>query len=570
MSGSSNDRIGKRISNYKLIRLIGHGGFADVYLGEHIYLETLAAVKILHVRTDDADQPDILNEARTIAQLEHPNIVRLFEYGIEDGYPFLIMSYATNGSLRNHYPRGTRLPAELVVPYVQQMATALDYAHHNKLIHRDVKPENMLLGQNDQLLLTDFGLVMMAQTSRSQASDDLAGTIAYMAPEQLHGRPRFASDQYALGVVVYEWLCGQRPFNGSFAEIASQQVVASPPSLREIDPDLAPSVERAVLRALAKNPADRFSCVGEFARALSEAYGIPFSSTLQSRGPGSASLNGEALNVLSPGSGGDLKSRDLVRVQQASFRLDPGATVEIPVHEAVTAIYDVEASDTLSLALPDGSVIPTTRYPLGKPTRVLSSTSGIGISDTITPDPEQQALEVWPTLELASVAPARNKGLKSIFILIVLLIVIGSSIMLGFSKFIDQQGAPNNIGSDLISTVTPDTVGGAVSTVVAPGPNPTIAANESKPTATITAASVIQKVAPRSTSIPTTVPAAQPAPTSPAPTPVPPDPTPMPTPEPNSTPVPDPNALPPMPTIAPISPLPPPPPGFGMQDRHAL
>ena len=129
MPKSSNDRIGQKVSNYNLVRLIGRGGFADVYLGEHIYLKTLAAIKVLHIRAIDTDQSDILNEARAIAQLERPNIVRLLEYGIEDDYPFLIMSYASQGSLRHYYPKGTQLSVETVIAYAQQVAAALDYAH---------------------------------------------------------------------------------------------------------------------------------------------------------------------------------------------------------------------------------------------------------------------------------------------------------------------------------------------------------------------------------------------------------------------------------------------------------
>ena len=271
MSKSSNDRVGQKISNYNLVRLIGHGGFADVYLGEHIYLKTLAAIKVLHIRATDTDQSDILNEARAIAQLEHPNIVRMLEYGIEDGYPFLIMSYASQGSLRHYYPKGTQLSVERVIAYAQQVAAALDYAHKNKLIHRDVKPENILMGQDNQVLLTDFGLVMMAQASHSQSSENLAGTVAYMAPEQLRGRPRFASDQYALGIVVYEWLCGKRPFTGSFPEVASQHMLEPPPSMCALNSAVTPEVEQVVFKALAKEPADRFESAREFAYALSRA-----------------------------------------------------------------------------------------------------------------------------------------------------------------------------------------------------------------------------------------------------------------------------------------------------------
>src|SRR5207245_1923023 len=126
------------------------------------------------------------------------------------------------------------LPLKIVLPYVQQIASALQYAHDKKLIHRDIKPENMLLGQNNEVLLSDFGLALIAQSTNShQATKDMAGTISYMAPEQLQGRPRPASDQYALGIVVYEWLSGERPFHGTLTELYSQHLFTPPPPLHE-------------------------------------------------------------------------------------------------------------------------------------------------------------------------------------------------------------------------------------------------------------------------------------------------------------------------------------------------
>src|SRR5437899_10154128 len=117
------------------------------------------------------------------------------------------MDYAPNDTLRHRHPRGTRLPSAVFLPYVKQVASALQYAHDQKLIHRDIKPENMLLGRNNEVLLSDFGIAIMIQSSRSQHLQDTAGTIAYMAPEQLRGKPSPASDQYALGIAVYDWLC---------------------------------------------------------------------------------------------------------------------------------------------------------------------------------------------------------------------------------------------------------------------------------------------------------------------------------------------------------------------------
>lgn len=170
MDDYAGSRISQQLGNYRLLRLLGQGGFADVYLGEHLYLKTYAALKLLRVHlTSDALQ-GFLNEARTIANLEHPHIVRVLDFGVEQNTtPFLIMNYAPEGTLRQRHPRGTRLSLEVVVSYVQQVASALDYAHQEKFIHRDIKPENMLLGRANEVLLSDFGLAMIAQSSASQS-----------------------------------------------------------------------------------------------------------------------------------------------------------------------------------------------------------------------------------------------------------------------------------------------------------------------------------------------------------------------------------------------------------------
>ncbi len=152
------DRVGQQLGNYRLIRLLGHGGFADVYLGEHIHLNTLAAIKVLDTRLAGNEITQFRNEARTIARLEHPHIVRVLDFGVEDHTPFLVMSYAPNGTLRQRHPKGTRLTPGEVLPYIKQAADALQYAHDEKLIHRDIKPENMLLDRNNEILLSDFGL----------------------------------------------------------------------------------------------------------------------------------------------------------------------------------------------------------------------------------------------------------------------------------------------------------------------------------------------------------------------------------------------------------------------------
>lgn len=266
------DRTGQQLGNYRLLHLLGRGGFADVYLGEHVHLNTLAAIKVLDTHLSSEGREQFRNEARTIARLEHPNIVRVLDFGVVDAVPYLVMSYAPNGSLRQQYPSGTRLSLATIIAYVKQVASALDYAHEQKVMHRDVKPENMLLGRNSEVLLSDFGLAMGTYSSSQDGVRDASGTIAYMAPEQSRGKPRPASDQYALAVAVYEWLCGARPFDGTYAEIAVQHVLHDPPSLCRSAPDISLDVEAVVLKALAKDPHQRFSTVQEFAGALEFAH----------------------------------------------------------------------------------------------------------------------------------------------------------------------------------------------------------------------------------------------------------------------------------------------------------
>jgi serine/threonine protein kinase/limonene-1,2-epoxide hydrolase len=269
--------VGRQFGNYSLLRLLGQGGFADVYLGEHIHLNTLAAIKVLRTQLGQDDITNFRTEARTIAHLTHPNIVRVLEFDVEGNTPFLVMEYAPNGTLRQRHRGDTALPQELVLQYVKQVAAALQYAHNQKIIHRDIKPENMLLGRNNEVLLSDFGIALVTQNilaqSMRQANSEVAtaGSVAYMAPEQNQGKPCPASDQYGLAVVVYEWLCGVRPFNGSYMAVAVQHMQAPPPPMREKMPTISPNVEKVVLTALAKDPKQRFGSVQAFANAFVQA-----------------------------------------------------------------------------------------------------------------------------------------------------------------------------------------------------------------------------------------------------------------------------------------------------------
>ncbi len=262
------DLTGKIFRNYQIIRLLGNGGFADVYLAKHIHLESYVAMKILQTRLIGDGLEQFRNEGRNIASLVHPNIIRVFDFDVEDGFPFLIMDYASRGNLRQLYPKGMVLSTTIILPYVKQIAAALQYAHDHKLIHRDVKPENILLGPHNEAILSDFGLVLSAQSTGSQTTKEMAGTLPYMAPEQLHGKPRPQSDQYAMGIMVYEWLSGSRPFQGTAVEIAAQHLMAPPPPLGGKIAGISPEIQEVIFTALEKEPQKRFATIDAFALAL--------------------------------------------------------------------------------------------------------------------------------------------------------------------------------------------------------------------------------------------------------------------------------------------------------------
>ena len=263
--------IGQQWGSYRLTRLLGGGTFADVYLGQHVRLGMQAAVKILRATLDDQVAESFQQEAHVVAALLHPHIVRLLDFDVQDDQPFLVLEYAPSGSLHQRHAHGEKLPLPLVVDYVNQVASALQYAHEQQLIHCDVKPANMLIGRQGEILLSDFGIAMIAHSTSSMPLQDLQGTPRYMAPEQIQGHPQVASDQYALGIAVYQWLTGSAPFQGSPNEVIDQHLATPPRPPHEFIPSISEEVEHVILTALAKEPGMRFGSVVAFAHALQQA-----------------------------------------------------------------------------------------------------------------------------------------------------------------------------------------------------------------------------------------------------------------------------------------------------------
>ena len=334
------ERVGQQLGNYQIVNVLGRGGFADTYLGKHIYLESFAAIKVLQAHLQQQDeQTNFLNEARTIARLKHPNIVQVFDFGVDHdaNTPYLVMDYAPNGTLRQRHRRGVPIPITTILPYVKQVAAALQYAHEQNIIHRDVKPENMLLSAKNEVLLSDFGIAIMVQNTYSHNAQNIAGTVTYMAPEQLQGKARPASDQYALAMIVYEWLCGVAPFQGTFVEVAVQQERAAPTPLRQHVPTISADVEQVVLTAISKDPRQRFGSILAFANALEQASKeTPIEQQFSQALP----ISNAPLNVPQNDSG----SQDSATVTAPTRK---ASGTQHSVHKATTAIVTPKFSEAL-------------------------------------------------------------------------------------------------------------------------------------------------------------------------------------------------------------------------------
>lgn len=270
--------VGQTLGKYRIVALLGHGGMATVYQGLQPGVDRTVAIKVLppHPGQNDDFVARFRLEARTIARLQHPHILPLYDYGDENGVLYLVMPYVGGGSLAGRIARGP-LPVEDVVTYTRQIGGALDYAHRQGVIHRDLKPENVLLDGEGHALLADFGIAKLLEGSPAAgaltATGGLIGTPAYMSPEQAQGLPLDSrSDLYSLGVVAFEMLTGKPPYDADTAmQIVMQQIGAPVPSLTAVSPNASPALEDVLRKVLAKEPADRFDSSMAFAQALSAA-----------------------------------------------------------------------------------------------------------------------------------------------------------------------------------------------------------------------------------------------------------------------------------------------------------
>ncbi|WP_420630477.1 protein kinase domain-containing protein [Candidatus Leptofilum sp.] len=269
--------IGQQLDEYELISLLGRGGMASVYRGRDVRLKRDVAIKVIDAvhRADEDYRARFEREAQAIAQLEHPHIVRLYRYGEVSGLFYMAMQYIPGQDLRSYLDdlraREAWLPALEAARLVRELCGALDYAHSKGIIHRDVKPSNIMLDEDGRSYLTDFGLAWLAG---SDTQGEIFGSPHYLAPEQAMSSASVVpqSDLYAVGVILYQMFTGQRPFEGAEPlEIALKQMSDAPPDPQELRPELSPALSAVILKALAKEPENRFANGNLLATAVEQA-----------------------------------------------------------------------------------------------------------------------------------------------------------------------------------------------------------------------------------------------------------------------------------------------------------
>jgi serine/threonine protein kinase len=285
---------GENVGPYRIIEQLGQGGMATVYKAYHAALDRYVAIKALHPAF--GEDPSFLarfqREARLVAKLEHPNIVPVYDYSEHEGRPYLVMKYIEGDTLKARLTRGPLTSAE-IEKIVTAVGSALAYAHKQGVLHRDIKPSNVLVATDGQMYLADFGLARIAQSGESTLSSDMImGTPQYISPEQAMGKKELdeGTDIYSFGVMIYEMVVGQVPFNADTPFSIIHDHIYSPlPLPRSINPRVPESVERVLLKALAKERADRYPDIDSLVSAFKEAWisaGVPMQGTAITMRPG--------------------------------------------------------------------------------------------------------------------------------------------------------------------------------------------------------------------------------------------------------------------------------------------
>ncbi|MCD8510852.1 MAG: Stk1 family PASTA domain-containing Ser/Thr kinase [Bacillus sp. (in: Bacteria)] len=269
--------MNKRINDrYELVRPIGGGGMADVYLARDIILDREVAVKVLKPQFSEDDEfiRRFRREAQAATSLSHPNVVNIFDVGEEDKLYYIVMEYVQGSTLKNYIQQKGKLQVHEAVHIMEQITSAIDHAHENHIVHRDIKPHNILLSNDGLAKVTDFGIARAMSDATITHTNSVLGSVHYLSPEQARGgNVTYKSDIYSLGIVMYEMLTGDVPFSGDTAvSIAIKQLQEPVPYVRDKDISIPQTVENVILRATAKDPLDRFYSADEMLQDLTTVF----------------------------------------------------------------------------------------------------------------------------------------------------------------------------------------------------------------------------------------------------------------------------------------------------------
>ena len=264
---------------YKLERVIGVGGMAVVFLAYDTLMKRPVAVKMLkdNVAADEQSVKRFINESKAVAMLSHPNIVNIYDVSVKDNIKYIVMEYIEGITLKNYMTRRGPLSFREVLSYTEQILRALEHAHAKNIVHRDIKPQNIMLLKNGQIKVTDFGIAKLPDAETLTMTDKAIGTVYYISPEQASGKPiDQRSDLYSLGVVMYEMATGRLPFYAdSPISVALMQVNDTPPAPRSVDSGIPRGLEQIILSAMEKNPSLRFENAGQMLRQLQRLRADP-------------------------------------------------------------------------------------------------------------------------------------------------------------------------------------------------------------------------------------------------------------------------------------------------------
>jgi serine/threonine protein kinase len=380
------DLIGHRLGNYDIVEEIGRGGMAVVYRAYQRSLNRHVAIKVLapQLGFDQQFVERFQREARAAAKLRHPNIVVIHDVAHQEGIYYLVMELLEGRTLKELIEQKGSLPPERAAHIVEQVASALDYAHQQGLVHRDVKPANIFVGKDDRTILTDFGIAKAAsETQHLTRTGMLIGTPEYMSPEQAEGgEVDYRTDLYALGVVLYQMLAGRVPFQSTTPHATLHAVIYEPPPpLRQLRPNLSPAVESVVMKSIDKQPTQRFQSGSELGTALKAALAgrppgvvaapppLPAATPSRQRSPVVWLVAAAALI--------------LVLVLAATFLLLDGDGEQVTPTPAATSVVIQETAATTGSSTPTGQA--PTREPALTPTSMSTDTPPQPTSSPLPP-----------------------------------------------------------------------------------------------------------------------------------------------------------------------------------------